>query len=247
MTTPLPPHAVRRPIVYQDWTRFTALHWRYPPATVARHLPDGLRVQTFDGSAWVSMTPFVMDRVRPPLTPPLRGLSTFPETNVRTYVEDATRRDGLWFFSLEAACLALVAVVRSTYRLPYCWADMAVEQTGSTIRYRSRRRWPAASTATGHDIVVDVGLPQPAQPQSELDVFLMDRWRAYAPTPLGLAFTPVEHEPWPVSTARVERLDETLLAAVGLPPPAGDPLVHYCRGVHARLGPPSLVAKHAVA
>lgn len=34
--------------------------------------------------------------------PPLGPLSTFPETNVRTYARGPDGRDGLWFLSLEA-------------------------------------------------------------------------------------------------------------------------------------------------
>src|SRR3989442_1638686 len=83
---PPQPPPVRRPIMYQHWRRLTFLHWRYPVGTVQRLLPAGLRVHTFDGSAWVGLIPFLMNRVRAPGTPSLPWLSRFPETNVRTYV-----------------------------------------------------------------------------------------------------------------------------------------------------------------
>ena len=34
------------------------------------------------------------------------------------------------------------AVARTTYRLPYFWSDMSIEQLGPRITYRSERRWP---------------------------------------------------------------------------------------------------------
>ena len=49
-------------------------------------------------------------------------------------------REGLWFFSLDAARLEPVLVARSTYALPYMWSAMTVERDGPVIRYLSRRR-----------------------------------------------------------------------------------------------------------
>jgi uncharacterized protein len=46
--------------------------------------PAGLELDTFDGYGWVSLTPFVVEGFRPPLLPAVPGLSTFPETNVRS-------------------------------------------------------------------------------------------------------------------------------------------------------------------
>jgi Uncharacterized conserved protein (COG2071) len=73
------------------------LHWRFDPADVDALLPTGLTLDTYDGAAWVPLTPFGADGSRPPLMPPLRGLSNFVESNVRSYVigpdgRDATRR-----------------------------------------------------------------------------------------------------------------------------------------------------------
>ncbi|MDQ4134288.1 MAG: DUF2071 domain-containing protein, partial [Actinomycetota bacterium] len=89
---------------------------------------------------------------------------------------------------------------------------------------------------------VEVGDSIPAQQLTDRDVFLTHRWRGYASSAIGLAFTPVEHEPWPLHQASVRRLDETLLAAAHLPRPEADALAHYSPGVEVRLGPPSFVS-----
>ena len=97
---------VRRPATIQRWRALTFLHWRYEPASVQRLLPAGLEVDTWDGSAWVSLTPFLMVDIQIADLPPVPMLSTFPETNLRTYVRGPDGRDGLWFLSLEADSLA---------------------------------------------------------------------------------------------------------------------------------------------
>src|ERR671932_566151 len=101
----LPDQRVRWPVVCQRWVTMTFLHWAYDPAAVQRLLPPGLEVDTHDGAAWVSLTPFVMRDFRPPCAPAVPGLSHFPETNLRTYVRGPEGGDGLWFLSLEAASL----------------------------------------------------------------------------------------------------------------------------------------------
>ncbi len=68
-------------------------------------------------------------------------------------------------------------------------------------------------------------------------MWLTSRWRAYTRR-LGVLWeTPVEHEPWPLTDATVDVMEETLTTAAGLPSPVGEPLVHFSKGVrHVRLG-----------
>src|SRR4051812_8969252 len=114
--------------MYQGWERLTFLHWRYSPAAIAPLIPPSLELDTFDGEAWVGLTPFKVTGLRPPGLPALPWLSEFPEMNVRTYVRGPDGERGIWFFSLEASRLAAVAGARLTYRLPYRWARMRVNQ-----------------------------------------------------------------------------------------------------------------------
>ena len=79
-----PPGQLKHASLTQQWQRLTFVHWRYDPADVQAILPDGLTVDTFDGSAWVGLVPFHMIDVRPPFIPTLHPITTFPETNIRT-------------------------------------------------------------------------------------------------------------------------------------------------------------------
>jgi uncharacterized protein YqjF (DUF2071 family) len=72
--------------MYQTWSWLSFLHWPYDPAVVQRLLPNSLEVQTFQGQAWVGVTPFFLEDLRTPVAPALPWFTSFPETNVRTYV-----------------------------------------------------------------------------------------------------------------------------------------------------------------
>ena len=90
-----------------------------------RLLPPGLTAETFGGTAWIGLIPFLMEGIRPPVLPAMPWLSRFGEINVRTYVHDDQGRSGIWFFSLDAARLPAVAAARAGYWLPYFWSDIS--------------------------------------------------------------------------------------------------------------------------
>jgi uncharacterized protein YqjF (DUF2071 family) len=220
--------------MYQTWSWLSFLHWPYDPAVVQRLLPNSLEVQTFQGQAWVGVTPFFLEDLRTPVAPALPWFTSFPETNVRTYVVGPDGREGLWFFSLDAARLEPVLVARSTYALPYMWSAMTVERDGSVVRYRSRRRWPGPTPATSQ-ITVEIGARLRPQELGEFDHYLTARWQLYTTLGPVLARSTVEHEPWLLHRATVRELDTDLVMAAGLPDPAGEPVVHWSPGVRTRI------------
>jgi uncharacterized protein len=221
----------------QRWERLTFLHWPFDPALVQRLLPQGLLIDTFGGAAWVGLVPFFMhvstagDRGAP-------WVSDFCETNVRTYVRDGNGRAGIWFFSLDAASLGAVAVARATYRLPYYWSSMRLAERGGEISYTCRRRWPGPRALSR--VRVSIGDPFSAGDLDERDHFLTARWILFSSSGTWYRSARAWHQPWPLHRARVESVDDHLLAAAGLPQPHGEPLAHYSPGVDVRIGRPEM-------
>jgi uncharacterized protein YqjF (DUF2071 family) len=230
-----PEHRVRVPIVRQEWRTMTFIHWSYPPEVIRPLLPDDLEVDVRDGRAWVSLTAFVLSDQRPGVVPSLGGLSTFPETNLRTYAIGTDGRDGLHFLDLEAGSAITASALRTMLDLPYHHARMDVTRE-PVLRYRSSRR--TSSGLLGHDIEVQVGRPIPGGAEDTLDQWLAGRWRAFGRVLGRRIVTPVRHEPWPLHEAVLIRDEQDLLAAAGLPQPPEAPLVHYSPGVSAAIGLP---------
>ena len=240
-TLPLePPVTVDRPTMLQRWTDLSFVHWAYDPDVVRSLVPANLEIDTFDGAAWVGLIPFRLG-IRRPGVPYLPWLSSFPETNLRTYVVGPDGRRGIWFLSLDAARLSAVVAARTSYRLPYMWARADMRRRGNTVRYRGGRRWPGRGSAE-YDLTIDVG--EPLRGLSELDRFLTARWHLFSPgklrlppTRLDLVRTTVAHLPWPLCAARVEHLEETVLDAAGLPRPRTEPIALFSPGVSTRFAP----------
>lgn len=227
---------VVEPVMFQGWHNLTFLHWRYPPGVIGRLLPRSLELDTFDGAAWIGLTPFLLTGLRPPILPPLPWISQFPETNVRTYVRGPDGERGIWFFSLEAARLPAVAGARLLYGLAYRWAQMSVSANPELVEYASRRYLcPGRSK-----ISVRIGERIEA---TERERFLTARFRLYTELAGRLAFAQVEHEPWPLHAATVAHLEQDIIEHSGLPPASGEPLVHFSPGVYVRIGRPRSIAR----
>ena len=238
------PFTVEKPVMRQRWEQLTFLHWSYDPAAVQRLLPDSLTVDTFGGKAWVGLVPFFM-RVHTPGDHGAPWASNFCETNVRTYAVDREGRAGIWFLSLDAARFGAVAVARASYRLPYFWSSMrltepagqAISRGDREIAYSCQRRIPGPRTATSQ-VRVRVGAPYtPAEP-GDRDHFLTARWVLFSVLAGRPLFARAEHQPWPLHHAEALTVDDSLIAAAGLPAPEGKPLVHYSPGVDVRIGRP---------
>ncbi len=206
----------------QIWRSLTFLHWRYDPAIIAKTLPEQLTLDTFDGSAWVGLVPFLLAGVQPFGLPAIPWISQFPETNVRTYVRGPDGERGVWFYTLEADRLFAVLLARWWYRLPYRWAKMKVAKRGNTVEYQSNRKSIFGNGQT--DIAIEIGS---AIETADFDHFLTARFRLYIAAAGRVAFAQIEHQPWPLQSARVIRLNETLMENSGVPRPQGEPVVHY--------------------
>jgi uncharacterized protein len=234
--SPVCPFTVDRPVMRQRWERLTFLHWAYQPAAVQRLLPAGLEPDLWDGAAWIGLVPFFM-RVRTGAGHGAPWVSNFCETNVRTYVRDHQGRVGIWFLSLDAARLGAVAVARASYRLPYFWSSMRLDQDGRDVSYHCRRRLPGPRDARS-DVRVRVGPAYQAGELTARDHFLTARWVLFSVPGRRRFFARAAHEPWPLYRAQALTVDDGLLDAAGLPLPAGEPLTHYSPGVDVRIGRP---------
>jgi uncharacterized protein YqjF (DUF2071 family) len=228
-----PQRHVRLPVLRQTWSAVAFLHWRFDRTALLPLVPDAVDVAEADGSAWVSMVLFLTTGSRPPI-PGAPPLPPFAETNLRTYLRTPDGREAIWFLSVEAASTLTSAGGNLVYGVPYHRADASVEVAPSSVRYRSTR----VAEPVGHDIEVATRAHFTSDERTELDDWLTGRWRALSTNGGVPLETMVEHEPWTLRHASVERLEENVLASVGLTRPEAPDVVHTADDVEVRLGPP---------
>ncbi|MCP4798280.1 MAG: DUF2071 domain-containing protein, partial [Phycisphaeraceae bacterium] len=116
--TDLPELPTRTPAVVMTWADIAFAHWRIPPGVLRPLIPAELELDLHDGSAWIGLIPFEMRDCDFRGVPPLPGLGTFLECNVRTYVRHRGV-PGVWFFSLDAESRLAVIGGRVVWGLNY--------------------------------------------------------------------------------------------------------------------------------
>lgn len=214
------------PVFCQRWDRLLFLHWPVEAAALRAHLPEGLELDTFDGAAWLSITPFTMPRMHPPHLPPVPVLGWAHEVNVRTYVH-AGGVPGIFFLSIDANNLFAVLGARLALALPYHRAAITFDERDGVRRFHARRSLPHTTSA---EIEVEwrLGAPLPQAAPGTLDSFLVERYCLYTVLLGALRRVRIFHPPWPLARAEVIGLRSTLLGPLGLEV-EGEPLVHAQR------------------
>ncbi len=230
------------------WTDLLFAHWPVAPNQMARLLPEGFDLDTYDGMAWAGVVPFRMEGVRLRGLPEVPGTNVFPEANVRTYVrEPKSGHHGVYFFSLDASNPLAVIGARMWYRLPYYFARMRIERkkdaTGAWWRYRSKRLFsskPAALRVRYRG--AGEGNRLPPSEAGTLEHFLTERYALFTRAKGGrLLRADIHHLPWPLEPAEAEFQELTIAAAHSIALPAARPLLHYSQEQEVFAWPPKLI------
>src|SRR5215216_421466 len=225
-------------LLAQRWSDLLFAHWPVDPANLARRLPAGVKPDLYDGCAWLAIVAFRMVGTRPAAAPRRPTLAPIPELNVRTYVL-VGGVPGVWFLSLDASSPVFVTAGRALYGLPYRLARMTTLVEGERVHYLSSRsgsafaasyepRGPAMSTRPG-----------------SLEHFLVERYRLFSERRGRLITAVVTHAPWPLRPASA-RIDVNRMAPSGLRF-EGDPLLHFCTSVDARISVPQVLSRPSTA
>jgi uncharacterized protein YqjF (DUF2071 family) len=231
---PLPPGSW---VQAQTWRDLLFAHWRVDADALRGVVPPELPIDTFDGSAWLAVTPFEVTGLRLRGTWPPPSLSRFPETNVRTYTS-VHDKPGIYFFSLDAASRLAVLGARRTYRLPYFHARMSIERSGSEVSYSSRRTTGEASLRARYRPVRGPSPPRPGT----LEHFLTERYCLYTVDERRCVHrAEIHHPPWPLQRARAELEVNTMAAPLGFELAPEEALLHFSARQDVVIWPPQPV------
>jgi uncharacterized protein YqjF (DUF2071 family) len=211
----------------QSWIDLLFAHWSVSPEALRPAVPRQLTLDTFDGQAWIGVTPFEVRNLRLRPTLPVPSLSTFPEINVRTYVTFAGK-PGIFFFSLDADSRLAVHAARRAYRLPYFHARMSIVRAAGEVRYESERaeNKPGVPGAAFRGVYRPIGAPG-APAAGTLEHWLTERYCLYTLNEEQQVLRgEIQHPSWPLQTAQAEIELNTMSEEVGVDL-HGAPLLHY--------------------
>jgi uncharacterized protein YqjF (DUF2071 family) len=219
------------------WLDLLFAHWPVDLEAIARLLPDGLELDTFDGRAWLGIVPFTMADVAPRGLPAVPRFSRFPEVNVRTYVRHRGS-PGVFFLSLDCASSPTVSGARWFFHLPYFRAVMSSQRNGDDVDYRSNRADQRGQPAAIEARYRPMGPVKVAMPGS-FEAWSTDRMRLFAADRAGRLWrTRIAHGPWPLQRARADFATNTMALAAGIVLPNEAPHLRFARRLDVRGFPP---------
>lgn len=218
-------------IIVQKWHDLLFAHWTVPIDNLRPLVPRELDLDLRDGKAYVAVAPFWMSCIRGRAMPPLPGLHTFPELNVRTYVK-YQGIPGVYFFSLDAASRIAVKGARAFYGLPYFFADMSIQKIPGQ---KSAERFQYTSRRIDHPNPAELGVqywsvtePRVREAKS-LEAFLTERYCLYTVREGKVFRAYIHHLPWKLQDAQAEFELNTMAQAAGLDLPSEPPLLHFSK------------------
>jgi len=222
--------------MFQSWQEQLFMHWPVQRAMLRELVPKELPLDTYHGTAYVGVTPFLISDLHVRLLPPLPGVSRFLETNLRTYVNVAGK-PGVFFFSLDAASRLAVAGARASFHLPYFFAEMESQRQGTWIRYQSSRKNHAAELTVAYRPIGDSFHAAPGT----LEHFLIERYALYVVHRRRVIRGDIHHRQWKLQPAAATIELNTVPRAHNIELPAIEPLLHYSARQDTLIWLPSVV------
>ncbi len=215
------------------WLELAFLHYPVPAASLAKFMPKGLSLETFNGSAWLGVVPFHMDQIHARGLPPIPGTDAFLELNLRTYVTDGVH-SGVWFFSLDAQNPLAVRGARFGFHLPYMDARMKSTTENGWIDYssiRTHKNEPPARFLAKYKPVGEIFQAVPGT----LEHWLTERYCLFSSDARGTVFRgDILHQPWSLQACETEILENGMAEQIGIKLPNVVPVAHFAKELDVR-------------
>lgn len=196
-------------IWYQEWNRVLFMHWPVPVEVLRPLVPSGVQVDVAEGSAWVSLVPFTMNRIRPRGLPSVSLVSDFHEVNLRTYVTDG-KQPGVFFLSIHAEKAVAAWLARNISGLPYRAVQVSRSNEAGIDAYSVRDEEHSLSL----DARFKVG-SEPVTVKTPLERWLTERYCLYAMASGSLYRYEIHHFEWPLQRVELVTLQHNFRAGGG--------------------------------
>jgi uncharacterized protein len=191
-------------LMKQTWNDLLFAHWPVSSSCLKSLIPPGLELQLWEGTPWISVSPFFMDPLRLRGLPRLPFVHRFLELNIRTYVIK-NGKAGIFFLNLDASSRLAVLSARSLAHLPYRYANMSCKTDGEKFTFSSKRPIPGHGQAEFSGKYHSKGSDCFHAAPGSLVHWLTERYCLYASDSEGCLYTgDIHHLPWPLQEAKLE-------------------------------------------
>ena len=175
----------------QNWIHTLFLHWPVTPEVLKSYIPAPLEIDTFNGSAWITIVSFHAEDSKLRLSPKWTSLDPVTQINVRTYVSvPGADEKGVYFFSLYVKHLTASLGAQSLFNLPFTYAQTSMkEKSDETITVRAENAGKTLFSATYSPNVQE-------KKDSSLGTYLAERYCIWNMKGNQLIKIPIKHNVW---------------------------------------------------
>ncbi len=196
--TPLP----KKPWVMTQMLRDVFfMHWPVEMDTIKGLLPESLEPDMYEGMAWVSIVPFRVEPMRMRGLPPIPGLNSYLELNVRTYVIHR-HIPGIFFLNIHTDKLPIILGARLLTGLPYSKRNMKYQMENESFIFHSGSDFKAT---------LNVNPDRGFEERDPLKTWLVERYSMFSVKNKGLYRGDIHHLPWQIWHATGSIEQNTLL------------------------------------
>lgn len=184
-------------VMMQEWHDVYFLHWPIAPKDIQPYVPQELEIDTFNNTAWLGIVFFQMKNMRARWMPPIPGMSSFLELNVRTYVK-RNGRSGVYFFSLDVN-QSLVAKIGKVFGiLPFRYANITSKENNHELIFQNRFE----QTKSNPEILIASVEPMSELiPRTPLEYWFTERHQLWTKVRGRLIRQYNRHSPWNLQRA----------------------------------------------
>ncbi|MFC5541612.1 MAG: DUF2071 domain-containing protein [Bacilli bacterium] len=218
-------------LMKQTWSDILFLHYPVKKEVLELHLPPNLELDTYEGTGWVTIVPYMMKASGFRGLPSIPMGAGIPGINVRTYVK-AGEKPGIYFFKLAIRNRLAAIAAKSFFQLPYLYMDISLRRTGETVCFESR--------AHPIPLVCEYRVQSPASPveKGSLGEWLLERYCFYTTGPKGkLLRGDIFHESWIIQNIDLIGMENNIFSTFRLNPQSFRPVIHYSKQLNVHFWP----------
>lgn len=201
-------------VLFMTWRNLMFASWRIPVETLRPHVPPELEIDTFDGTAWITLVPMAVTDMHWRGIEPIPGMEAFRELNLRTYVKGKDR-PGVYFLSIDCPAAFSDWIARHFFGVPYYEAQIATYTDATSFHFASERTQkgqPPASLFTTFRPLGDGAAPAPGS----LEAFLVERYSLYFVGKSEVWRGDIHHDEWLLQHAEADLEVNTVSSAAGI-------------------------------
>lgn len=190
----------------QSWIHTLFLHWPITKEALRPLVPEELIIDTYNGSAWISIVTFHAEDSKLRHSPKWTSLDPVTQINVRTYVTvPQSKESGVYFFSIHLKHLTAALGAKTLFQLPFHYAQTKMKEvTKETIHVTAQDAGKKLFSATYTPDMTTLSV-------SDVGSFLAERYCIWNVKGDRLIKIPIKHQQWDLYDAKIEMEHNNIL------------------------------------